>query len=325
MIVEPYLDNSLYSLSKDISNALNKKETERIQKDKVLLILIDGLGYSLAERINFKAEKIHSVFPTITITVLTTLLTAQPPGKHGIMGWRIFDKENGKIINLIDEYYNQSSSINPYLSEEDVILAPALRPMIRIFSKITKNVVPYFSPWDAISQTYEIAKKKNPRFMFLYLPFVDAVSHHFGPYSEHTLRTAKEITNLAETLANDLKKDYSVIITADHGHIPVEGVVKLDKKEIIKRLDVPPFGDYRNLMLITRENPSKIFENYPVLVLKKEKLAKITGGENVPDYAVVPTDNRLYMYWDDEEEAKHLGSHGGMNKEEIEIPLLIKQ
>jgi len=322
MIVEPNLENSIYSLSVDVKNAVQGKTTKRIEKDRVLFILIDGLGYSLAERVGIKAEKIHSVFPTITVTVLTTIFTATPPGVHGIMGWRILDRENGRILNLLEDHV-EMPKINTYLSEKDVIVAPALRPSMRLLKSLGSRVIPYYSPWDAVTQTYEVAKRDKPNFIFLYLPFVDAVSHRFGPNSPHTENVAREVYSLAEKLAKDLLNDYSVVITSDHGHIEVEGVVNIGK-DVLEYSLLPPFGDHRNLMFISKRDMRDYLSKYGLLTLDREKLVKLTGGENVPDYAGVPKDNKLYMYWDDEEKY-HKGSHGGMSKEEIEIPLIIFQ
>jgi len=322
MIVEPNLENSIYSLSVDVKNAIQGKTTKRIEKNKVLFILIDGLGYSLAEKVGIKAEKIHSVFPTITVTVLTTIFTATPPGVHGIMGWRIFDREKGRILNLLEDHV-EMPKMNTYLSEKDVIVAPALRPSMRLFKSVGSRIIPYFSPWDAVTQTYEVAKRDEPNFIFLYLPFVDATSHHFGPNSPHTMRVAREVYSLAENLARDLSDKYSTVITADHGHVEVEGIVNIGK-DILDVSVLPPYGDHRNLMFISKKDMREHLSKYGLLTCDREKLIKLTGGENVPDYAGVPEDNKLYMYWDDEEKY-HKGSHGGMSKEEIEIPLVLIQ
>ncbi|MCH1772019.1 MULTISPECIES: alkaline phosphatase family protein [Metallosphaera] len=98
MNVEPNLNRSIYTLALEIRNALYGRSPVGISdldKDRIALVLVDGLGYSLAEKVGIRAEKIHSVFPTITVTVLTTLLTATPPGIHGIMGWRVTGERGG--------------------------------------------------------------------------------------------------------------------------------------------------------------------------------------------------------------------------------------
>ena len=75
------------------------------------------------------------------------------------------------------------------------------------------------------------------------------------------METARETVNLAIKLAEKLEQRYSVVITADHGHVPVEGVVKLDK-DLLNYVDLPPYGDHRNLMFM-----SILQITYPHLVL----------------------------------------------------------
>ncbi|MCG3110018.1 hypothetical protein L3N51_02315 [Metallosphaera sp. J1] len=330
MNVEPDLSKSIYTLSLEVRNALYGRSPvgiANLEKERIALVLVDGLGYSLAERVGIKAERIHSVFPTITVTVLTTLLTATPPGVHGIMGWRVLNRKEGRIENLLGNDEVKMGNLmqaEPYLPRDSVVLAPAMRPSSTLFRSMLGNVTPYYSPWDALTQAREIAERRSPRFMFIYLPFVDSVSHHFGPYSEHTMRTAVEVYRLVETFGRDLSEKYSVIMTADHGHVPIESNVIIGN-DILDYADLPPFGDHRNLMIMSRRNPSEYLSKYGLITLDREKLREITGGENVPDYAGVPVDNRLYSYWQDEEEMSYRGSHGGMTKEEMEIPLVVWQ
>ncbi len=332
-MIFPELNRSLYALSVDVKNSLEGRSNQqfRIESKKILFVLLDGLGYSLAERISLREkvkssggemEKIHSVFPTITVTVLTTLFTATPPGVHGIMGWRILDRTRGRIQNLLDLRGERVSlKFKSYIPQDGVVMVPHGRPSQVMASMITPSTHPYYSPWDGFTQTYEIAKTRSPSMIFLYVPYVDSVSHHFGPYSQHTLSTAMQVTDLTIQLAKDLR-DYTVIVTADHGHVPVEGFTTLDEG-ILNVVDLPPFGDHRNLMFMSRRDPGEYLERYGLMTLDKSKLIEITGGENVPDYAAVPRDKRLYSYWNDEEERNYLGSHGGLHEEEVEIPLVV--
>ncbi|WP_054837168.1 alkaline phosphatase family protein [Metallosphaera hakonensis] len=268
MIVEPNLNRSLYTLSLEVRNSLQGKSPvglTEIERDKVILVLVDGLGFSLAEKVGIKAERIHSVFPTITITVLTTLLTASPPGVHGIMGWRVLNREKGKIDNLLgNEEVNvrELIKVEPYIPNDAVVLAPSSRPSSTLFKSLLGRVVPYYSPWDALTQALEIAKNKRPSFMFVYLPYVDSVSHHFGPNSEHTLVTAREVTRMVEMFAQDISREYSVVMTSDHGHVQIDGNVILSK-DILEHVDLPPFGDHRNLMFVSSVTPANI---YPSMV-----------------------------------------------------------
>lgn len=330
MNIQPDLDRSLYTLGREIKAAL-KGESQRglveLERDRVLLILTDGLGYSLGEKVGLKAEMIHSVFPTITVTVLTTLLTATPPGVHGIMGWRVLNRAEGRIDNLLRNervHWGQITEVRPY-AEDSLVLCPNYSPALNLLSSFGR-VLPYYSPWDGAVQALEATVKSKANFVFLYLPYVDSVSHHWGPESESTLRTARELVEMVTTLGRDVASNgkYSVVLTSDHGHVQVEGNVTIGR-EILDYADLPPFGDHRNLMIMSRRDPSEFLSRFGLRTLRREELAKITGGENVPDYAGVPEDRRLYSYWDDKEEMGYRGSHGGMSREEIEVPLVVWQ
>jgi len=48
-------------------------------------------------------------------------------------------------------------------------------------------------------------------------------------------------------------------------------------------------------------------------------------GERVPDYVAVPTDNRIYQYWPDEDQREYRGTHGGLSPEEMYIPLVVRE
>jgi hypothetical protein len=82
---------------------------------KVIVLLVDALGYTLLERMMTEQGKgfwarqrekalfvpITSVCPSTTATALTTLWTGQPPAAHGIVGYEMWAREFNMIINNI--------------------------------------------------------------------------------------------------------------------------------------------------------------------------------------------------------------------------------
>ena len=82
---------------------------------KVVLLLIDALGYRQLLRFMdrdrnslFRHLASHghfvpltSVFPSTTTAALATLHTGLTPQEHGILGYRLFLKEFGVIVNMI--------------------------------------------------------------------------------------------------------------------------------------------------------------------------------------------------------------------------------
>ena len=83
--------------------------------DKVVVLLVDAMGYALFNRmlgsdqdIFWKRHREHAVFspltsvcPSTTASALTTLWTGVGPAQHGIIGYEMWAKEFGMIINNI--------------------------------------------------------------------------------------------------------------------------------------------------------------------------------------------------------------------------------
>ncbi len=82
---------------------------------KVILLLVDALGYQLLTRLmqiqpdllwnkyldQAVFSPLTSVSPSTTATALTTLWTGQGPAAHGIIGYEMWSKQFGMIINNI--------------------------------------------------------------------------------------------------------------------------------------------------------------------------------------------------------------------------------
>ncbi len=83
--------------------------------DKVVVLLVDALGYALFNRMLASDQDffwkhhqeqavyspITSICPSTTASALTTLWTGVGPGQHGIIGYEMWAKEFGMIINNI--------------------------------------------------------------------------------------------------------------------------------------------------------------------------------------------------------------------------------
>jgi predicted AlkP superfamily pyrophosphatase or phosphodiesterase len=97
----PERENSLYSLHYAILKYFGIKSNSPIEikkkKGRLLLIIIDGLGFDLAKKISKKAMAISSVFPSSTPSALATLMLGLMPGDHGIFN-KTYVKELGGVI-----------------------------------------------------------------------------------------------------------------------------------------------------------------------------------------------------------------------------------
>jgi len=317
---------NLYDLSREIKSFL--KEDKRdfgnlIHKNRAALVLVDGLGWNIAQNINVsvKPMKIDSIFPTITVTVFATLLTAKMPYEHGILGWRILDKEEGRIVNLMKVLREQSINLDTYFANTNSVF---IMPEVATKSLISGlKVIPYFTYWDGLYKFMKALEERKAEFVFFYIPYVDAMSHLYGPFHEVTLKTAREILSEIAPIATKFKNSYTTLVTSDHGHTVVNNYVNLrEDKEFLEEMEFPPYGDVRNLMFKAKRLP-KSLTKYGT-VYDREKVRELIGSEiDVLDYLLIPHDNTALVYWKDDLEHQYKGNHGGMTEDEMKIPLYI--
>ncbi len=322
-------NTSLVDVARDVKNSLYGGETKMLSGDKILLILTDGLGWNNFHETGIQeCQKIRSVFPTITVTVMTTLLTAKSPGDHGILGWKVYDKRRGKVVDLLSAIRKgENPEIelpSSYLrGEESTFVTPLSGSSKRLFSTLVgAEVRNYFTPYDSLSVLRRSLSGK--RFVFFYIPYVDTVSHHYGPSSPETAETVMEVSKIVKKAMEIGKSNgFTVVLTSDHGQIDVERNIDISRdQEILDKVEVPPFGDSRNLMIISRHDVSEIFRKYDAYVFNREMLSKYAGGIKVPDYAVVAKGRTTLNYWIDDS-MEYKGNHGGISKDEMEIPLCV--
>src|SRR4051812_16744059 len=78
-----------------------------VDADQVVLLLLDGLGWEqlqdrpgLAPVISaMTGGPILTVAPSTTAAALTSLATGEPPGVHGVVGYRL--EEAGEVLNVL--------------------------------------------------------------------------------------------------------------------------------------------------------------------------------------------------------------------------------
>lgn len=314
----------LYDLSREIKSFLGQDRRDvgdLIHRERASLVLVDGLGWNIAKDLEASVApmKISSVFPTITVTVFATLLTAKRPGEHGILGWRLLDREEGRIVNLLETLKEEPLELETFFEGTDSLFVMPEAATRGLMGKL--RVVPYYTYWDGLYK-YRKAMEEGHKFVFFYIPYVDATSHINGPFHEATLAAAREIMTTLDRVAVSFRESYTVLITADHGHVALERNFDLwEDREFMEEMEFPPYGDSRNLMI--KGKLPKSLAKYGT-VYERGKVVELVGGtKNVPDFLLVPHDNTNVVYWKDEMEHLHRGGHGGMTKDEMEVPLYV--
>jgi len=304
--------------SKSATMALNfSKELQ----NTMVVIIVDGLGYlqlkearkrlSIVDAALSKAqtfEAMTTVFPSTTSTVLTSFNTGLPPAQHGIIGFSMFVKELGAVVNTIT--FSPASEKGEGAFESSGLQASYLYPQKTIYQELSslgvksKVFTPNYLANTVLSRAlYNGAEKfkfsqlsdmfvnirkellqktSEPRFITAYWSGVDTISHKYGPMSdEHDAEISAFFFMLFSQLVEKCAgAGATLIVTADHGHVNIpEGCFHdlSSDYELLSNLAIPPTGDSRALFLFPKNEHSneviqKRFSETSVILDKKEAI-----------------------------------------------------
>lgn len=368
IVIPNYGGKSLYNLAQTIMKNLGLRTSHpgvtntEINGKRISLVVMDGLGYNTGIKsgiIESEDPFLTSVFPSITTTVLTTLMSGQLPGEHGVLGGTTFLKQFGTIVNNFQytpAYSNERDSLKGVSSMRqafgvDDIITQAEREGKKcavISPKYTSNSelstitrssggthFYFYAIWDALD-IYRRVLAQDFDYVYLYIPYVDKMSHVYGPGSEVTLATARHIFSAVKEIASAEKSRFATIITADHGHVEAGRHVRLgDSAEFARAINMPPFGSTRSLFMSGADNlvnlVSSSFPNLKIFNSNGQNMRELLGSSECLnktsfDYIAVPLDSCSYFYpktLDEGGTTDFKGRHGGLSADEMMVPFVI--
>jgi hypothetical protein len=202
----------------------------------------------------------------------------------------------------------------------------------------------------------KLSKTTPPAYFFLYFDRVDAISHEYGPESAQTtaeilifLMTMEQIFKKA-LMGN--RKKLLFLLTADHGHVETDpqstiyinrdpafaGAEKFIKTNRMGELIVPA-GSARDFFLYIK--PEALEEAQAFLASRlngQAEVRKVTDlmeegyfgpivspalQARAGDLVILPyAGETVWWYEKDKFEQKFFGHHGGLTRQEMEIPLI---
>ncbi|MEJ6554230.1 alkaline phosphatase family protein [Microbacterium esteraromaticum] len=208
----------------------------------VVLVVVDGLG-ALPLRAHAghartlssamaKKDVAGSVFPTTTAAALTSLLTGSAPGGHGLVGYRVRDRESDTLVNLLSGW--DEDGIDPLRWQESATVfeqaAAAEHPAFAIgipayegsgFSRATLRGADFRaarSVADRVELAWELADAHDGALVYCYLPEVDKAGHRHGVASAEWVAALEDVD---AALSRPIPDGVGVLVTADHGMIDV--------------------------------------------------------------------------------------------------------
>jgi len=258
----------------------------------VVVLMLDGLGWwalvdsadrvpeGTASRWTRRARPLTSVFPTTTTVALTSLSTGAAPGQHGVLGHRLYLPRFGTVVELLRMsplgVRAAEALVGPEWSPSIVSAVPSLfrRGIAGValsrdrfegtgFTRLIYDgaaYVAYSTGSDlALSLAEVLSRPEPPSLVLAYRDDLDVVQHLRGTRPElvdlELERVDAILAFVARHLDPDLARRTTLIVTGDHGQVPMEASRQLvvDREPaILAHLSRPPAGDRRAAYLAAR-------------------------------------------------------------------------
>lgn len=265
----------------------------------VVVFLLDALGWNatraggrpagaLPSAWSARANPIASVFPTTTTVALTSLSTGESPGRHGIVGHRVYLPEYGGVVEILRM---TPAGVGP----SDTLVGSEWTPLhvsgvANVFRRGLPAValsrdrfegtgftrmlydgsefVAYSTAADFAHQLAELlGRARPPSAIYAYWDELDTVQHLRGPRPEFAAfeagQVARILTAAAARLDPGRARRTTVILSSDHGQVPAERSqeVAIDREpSIASHLLYPPTGDRRAGFLRARPGELEALE-----------------------------------------------------------------
>ncbi|MGD2148908.1 MAG: alkaline phosphatase family protein [Anaerolineae bacterium] len=277
----------------------------------VLLLVLDATGFLQlshclgGERSLFSRAAdagvlipITSVFPSTTVSALTTLWTGRTPLEHGFLGTRLLLPELGVLANMLKsapaaygrggrleewgwdpEQFVTVATLGEQLGAAGVgTVAHTHRAFIgssltRVFLRGMRNVQGYVGLsdlWVNLQRTLSNRRADELLVVDVYWGGVDNVGHVYGPEGAYLASALRLLGRSFEEdflrrVPEEARRNTLLMITADHGQIatPPERVVNLpDHSALLETLLLPPAGETRAAYLYTRNGQAEALRTY---------------------------------------------------------------
>ena len=231
----------------------------------VVLVLVDALGYNQLVRLmnagkaplwqkqldKGKLFPLTSTSPSTTSSALTTIWTGTTPNQHGVIGYEMWLKELGLIMNNIlhtpitfkgdigglsragfepTRFMNQiplGQRFSKYGVESHAFLPAGIAnsglSMMHLpgshLHAFTAESDMFLNMRDLLNTT-----SRQRRFVYSYWSYVDGLMHRYGTYNERVTEQFFDFSNaffrlLVSGLTEQAKKDTLILVTADHGSV----------------------------------------------------------------------------------------------------------
>jgi len=209
------------------------------EAERIVLLVIDGLGYEQLQRhahiapnlMSLVGGPITTIAPSTTASALTSLVTGASPAEHGIVGYRM--DMGDSIMNSLRWWSDTRDlrKVHPPATVQPI--PPFVGMTIPVVSRaelegsaFTEAHLRGSRPcgWRAASSIVAQCAKlisSGEKFVYAYYDGVDKIAHErgFGAYYDSEIAATDWLVG---SLLNTLPSGTTLAITADHGQVQVD-------------------------------------------------------------------------------------------------------
>ncbi|MDE7325109.1 MAG: alkaline phosphatase family protein [Lachnospiraceae bacterium] len=319
----------------------------------IVVLLLDAMGqniieHNLDENGFFRRHLVtnySSVFPSTTAAATTSIDSALCPSEHGWLGWNCYFPEIDRMVTVL---LNRDSITGEPI--EDCHVAKTYCPYQTVAERIQETgagayiSMPYATPYpgtfpEVCERIQELCALNGRKYIYAYWDEPDTTLHATGCYSEDSRAVLRTLEGKVQAMCEKLAgTDTILFVTADHGHMDSTNLVLTDYPDLMECLSRPPFIEARATGFFVKPKSKDkfptIFQSHFgdsfKLMSKSEVIASGLFGPTVSknrldkmlgDYLAISV-SQFSLYQTPEKAARHIGTHAGLTKEEMRIPLI---
>lgn len=216
-----------------------------LKKNKVILVIIDGLKYqtaieqcgfleALVESKKARRMKMIAVLPTLSAPIYETLHTGVQPIHHGITSNDNLRKSNCDNIFSIAKtgglvtaaaahsFFSTLYNEDPYIPIRDQEVNDPNKPIQhgRFYSEkgYSSYNISLPSEHDLMNQGSMLVDRYKPNYLMIHSCSCDSIGHQYGGNSVEYSKQAWQVNDqLAQNIPFWMDQGYRILITSDHG------------------------------------------------------------------------------------------------------------
>ena|SRR5579872_5816053 len=275
---------------------------------QLIFFLVDGMGMNLLKPdtngsffsfllSSSKLNTITSVFPSSTVSALSSIHTGLSPRTHGLLDWYLYFDEINKVIK---PFTGETVRADSNITNVSIMKGNVLFKGTSIYQRLKKIKVEslVFYPQEYINSYYShnlmkgskkiayknlndlmnllvpiVNENRKNRYFFVYISSLDKLEHKYGPKSVKVKNNLRKIESFfikfSTSVYTSIAKKSGIIITADHGLIKTspKKILLFAEEDLRNKLQMTnadniifPSGNQRDLFLSIKKGELAVFQ-----------------------------------------------------------------